>query len=98
MQTLSINYYYKNCSLQIRSSFTAMTSKLKSIQGITLNIANKVYLKTGPYELNPELEEDAVKVFDASFEKLNFNDGPASADAINKWVIYISYIKRFIPM
>nr|AAV91429.1 serpin 2 [Lonomia obliqua] len=70
----------------IRPAFSEASSKFKSIQGITLNVANKVYLKEGPYELNPELKEDAVKVFDASFEKLNFNDGPGSANIINKWV------------
>lgn len=49
-----------------------------------------MYLKEGPYELNTELKEDAINVFDASFEKLNFDDGPGSADTINKWVIHVN--------
>lgn len=40
----------------------------------------------GPYDLNDKLKEDAVKVFDADFEKLDFRNGPASASTINNWV------------
>lgn len=63
-----------------------MSSKLKSIKGVTLNVANKVYIMEGEYDLNPKLKEDAVKVFDADFEKLNFANGNAAAATINKWV------------
>lgn len=70
----------------IRSSFSEVASQLKSIKGITLNIANKVYVKDGGYELVPQLKDDAVKVFNADIEKANFDNGPAAADLINKWV------------
>lgn len=40
----------------------------------------------GGYELNPQLEEDAVKVFDAGIEKLDFSKGAYCANLINKWV------------
>ncbi|CAG5018391.1 unnamed protein product [Parnassius apollo] len=70
----------------IRSSFSVMSGKLKSIKGVTLNVANKVYIKEGGYDLESKLKEDAVKIFDAAFEKINFDDGAAAANIINKWV------------
>ncbi|XP_068629004.1 antichymotrypsin-2-like isoform X2 [Battus philenor] len=70
----------------IRSTFTTVSSKLKSIKDVTLSVANKVYIKDGVYDLEQNLKEDAVKVFDASFEKINFDDGAAAAEKINKWV------------
>lgn len=59
---------------------------MKSVKGITLDVANKVYLKEGNYELVAELEQDAIKVFDAGIEKMNFDNGAAAAELINKWV------------
>ncbi|XP_037871526.1 serine protease inhibitor 2 isoform X4 [Bombyx mori] len=70
----------------IRSSFSAVSSKLKSIKGVTFNVANKIYIKEGDYELDPKLKKDAVEVFDADFEKVNFDNGAAAAGLINKWV------------
>ncbi|XP_041974476.1 antichymotrypsin-2-like isoform X3 [Aricia agestis] len=70
----------------IRSSFSSLSTKLKAIKGVTLNVANKVYIKEGAYELVKELEEDAVKVFDAAIEKINFGDSAAASNLINKWV------------
>lgn len=70
----------------IRSSFSLVASKLRSVKGVTLNVANKVYIKEGEYDLRSELKEDAVKIFDADFEKVNFDDGVAAAQLINNWV------------
>lgn len=67
-------------------SFSSVAEKLKSIKGVTLNVANKVYIKEGDYDLNENMKEDAVKVFDAALEKIDFNKSVAAADAINKWV------------
>lgn len=50
-------------------------------------MANKAYVKEGDYDLQPQLKEDAVKVFDAAFEKVNFDNAGATADIINAWVI-----------
>lgn len=63
-----------------------MSSQLKAIEGVTLNVANKVYVKEGDYELLPKLKEDAIKVFDGGIEKLNFDNGATAANVINKWV------------
>ncbi|XP_047537054.1 antichymotrypsin-2-like isoform X2 [Vanessa atalanta] len=70
----------------IRSSFSSLSAKLKSIKGVTLNVANKVYIKDGDYDLDEKLKDDAVKIFDAGLEKVDFSDGAAAADLINKWV------------
>ncbi|CAH0747449.1 unnamed protein product [Diatraea saccharalis] len=70
----------------IRSSFSSISSKFRSIKGVTLNVANKVYVMDGGYDLQPQLKEDAVKVFDAAFEKVDFSDSGHAASLINAWV------------
>ncbi|KAF9419262.1 hypothetical protein HW555_004189 [Spodoptera exigua] len=70
----------------IRSSFTEVSSKLRSLKGVTFNVANKVYLKDGSYDLQPSLKVDAEKVFNAGIEKIDFNTGAAAVEVINKWV------------
>ncbi|KAF9795183.1 hypothetical protein SFRURICE_004555 [Spodoptera frugiperda] len=70
----------------IRSSFSEVSSKLKSLKGVTFNVANKVYLKEGPYDLSPSLKVDAEKVFNAGIEKIDFNNSAAAVQDINKWV------------
>ncbi|XP_052753704.1 antichymotrypsin-2-like isoform X2 [Galleria mellonella] len=70
----------------IRSSFSSVSSKLKSIKGVTLNVANNVYIMEGDYDLVPELKKDAITVFDAGIEKINFSNGAAAATHINQWV------------
>ncbi|CAH4015026.1 unnamed protein product [Pieris brassicae] len=69
----------------IRSSFSNLSTQLKSIKGITLNVANKVFIQDGGYKINSALENDAVKVFDAGLKTINFGSGGA-AEEINKWV------------
>ncbi|XP_028160115.1 serine protease inhibitor 3/4-like [Ostrinia furnacalis] len=70
----------------IRSGFSVVSDKLKSIKGVTLNVANKVYVMEGAYDLHSELKQDAIKVFDAGFEKVNFEESAAAASLINKWI------------
>ncbi|CAH0722510.1 unnamed protein product, partial [Brenthis ino] len=70
----------------IRSSFSAVSSNLKSIKGVTLNVANKVYIKEGGYDLNEDLKIDAVKIFDAALEKIDFGNSVNAAKLINDWV------------
>ncbi|GBP21437.1 Alaserpin [Eumeta japonica] len=76
----------------IRSSFTTVSQKFKAIKGVTLNVANKVYIKEGPYDLVPEIKKDAVDVFDADFEKIDFGHGAAAAALINNWLLEMPYI------
>ncbi|XP_021191896.3 serine protease inhibitor 3/4 isoform X3 [Helicoverpa armigera] len=70
----------------IRSSFSEVSSKLRALKGVTLNVANRVYVQEGPYDLEPKLKEDAVKVFNAAIEKLDFGTGGAAVEVINDWV------------
>ncbi|KAI8420406.1 hypothetical protein MSG28_008904 [Choristoneura fumiferana] len=69
----------------IRSSYTFLTSTLKSVKGVSLNVANKVYLKKGA-ELKSGIKKDAKNVFQASLKQLDFNDKEAAVDTINNWV------------
>lgn len=61
---------------------------MRAVKGVTLNVANKVYIKDGDYDLNEQLKTDAIKVFDAGLEKVNFVDGAAAANLINQWVSF----------
>lgn len=45
-----------------------------------------MYIKEGNYELDDNLQKDAVNVFDAGIEKTNFDNGAAAAALINQWV------------
>ncbi|XP_073942854.1 antichymotrypsin-2-like isoform X2 [Choristoneura fumiferana] len=69
----------------IRSSFSAVTSKLKSVKGVTLQVANKVYLQNG-FDLDPKLKHDAIEIFDSDLEPLDFSNSGAAAKLINDWV------------
>lgn len=71
--------------LQVRATFSGFTSKFKSVQGITLDVANKIYLKDGNYELTTQINDDAIKVFDAGLEKIDFGKSHAAANTINSW-------------
>lgn len=70
----------------IRSSFSAVSSNLKSVKGVTLNVANKVYIKEGDYDLEENLKKDAIAVFDAALEKIDFANSAVAAKEINEWV------------
>ena len=67
-----------------------MSSNLKSIKGVTLNVANKVYIKEGDYDLEENLKKDAIAVFDAALEKLNFGNSAVAAKEINEWVSVVA--------
>lgn len=82
LQIVSMFYIF-----QIRTSFSTVSSKLKSIKVLTFNIANKVYIMEGSYDLHPKLKNDAAKIFDAAMEKINFSDNVAAVNNINSWVI-----------
>ncbi|KAI5632535.1 serpin (serine protease inhibitor) domain-containing protein [Phthorimaea operculella] len=71
---------------EIRSAFSTVSSKLRSQKSVTLNVANRIYVKEGPYQLEPGLLEDAIKVFDAAIEKIDFNQSKDAASTINQWV------------
>ncbi|XP_048005420.1 LOW QUALITY PROTEIN: antitrypsin-like [Leguminivora glycinivorella] len=69
----------------IRSSFSLVSSRLKSIKGLWMYLANRVYIKKD-YELRAELKQDAVQVFDVALKPIDFCNGAVSAKVINDWV------------
>ncbi|KAI5632539.1 serpin (serine protease inhibitor) domain-containing protein [Phthorimaea operculella] len=71
---------------EIRSAFSSVSSKLRSLKNVTLNVANRIYVNEGPYQLEPCLLDDATKVFDAGIEKIDFKQSNAAATTINQWV------------
>lgn len=83
----------KPFAFQIRKAFEEASTKLKSISGVTFNVANKVYLPEGPYDLQEEIKNDAIKIFDAAIEKLDFSKSASAADTINKWVFISNWSK-----
>ncbi|CAB3237190.1 unnamed protein product [Arctia plantaginis] len=70
----------------IRSLFSTLTSKVKSLKGVTLSIANKVYIQDGEYDLDTKVKEDAVAIFDSEMEKVNFSDTVSVVSNVNEWV------------
>ncbi|XP_073954092.1 antitrypsin-like [Choristoneura fumiferana] len=69
----------------LRISFSSLTSTLKSVRGVTLTIANKIYVIKNS-ELKPQIQKDAEEVFESSVEQLDFTDSKAAANTINEWV------------
>lgn len=65
---------------------------LKKSDKVTLDIANRVYIKEG-YKINPKFNEIAKNSFEAGIENVNFNDATASAQHINNWVEKITHDK-----
>ncbi|XP_061726108.1 antichymotrypsin-2-like [Cydia pomonella] len=69
----------------LRSLFSYVTSTTKSVEGITLKMANKVYV-TNKSKLQPDIQKDAKEVFQSALEQLDFTESAAAAGAVNKWV------------
>lgn len=72
-----------------KNSFKGAMETLNSLtkEGVTLSIANKLYVKDGPaYKLKEAYKADAIQVFKSDIQNLNFNENVKSAATINKWV------------
>ncbi|XP_077289762.1 serine protease inhibitor 3/4-like [Arctopsyche grandis] len=71
----------------IKSTFQSTMEKLKNIQGVVLNVANKVYVKKGKsYKLATSFKSIAVNQFYSDVENINFSKTEAAASIINEWV------------
>ncbi|XP_077295334.1 antichymotrypsin-2-like [Arctopsyche grandis] len=69
------------------STFQSTTSRLKTIQEVVLNIANKVYVKDGAaFELTPAFKSVAVDNFSSDVENIDFSNNERAARTINEWV------------
>lgn len=67
----------------VKKNYEALTDAIRSTNG--LKIANKVYVATGN-SVNPAFNELAAKSFSSEAQTVNFVEGQATADTINKWV------------
>lgn len=60
-------------------------ASLNNVTGITLHIANKVYVKTG-YKLKDSFSDVARSSFYSEVEQVNFVQATTAANTINTWV------------
>ncbi|XP_077289758.1 antichymotrypsin-2-like isoform X2 [Arctopsyche grandis] len=71
----------------IKSTFQTTMRKLSNIQGVVLNIANKVYVKDGEaFKLDPVFKSVAVDQFSSDVENIDFSKATRAANTINEWV------------
>lgn len=63
----------------------SMTDLQSKIGNSTLNIANKIYLKTG-YSIKPEFKDIAVSKFHSDIELVDFLQKEQTAKQMNQWV------------
>lgn len=70
----------------IADQFSTSCEQLKTgVGNSTLDVANKVYVKTG-YEIQKSFAELAVKSFRSEVENVNFEDSDKAAQTINSWI------------
>ncbi|XP_077289764.1 antitrypsin-like [Arctopsyche grandis] len=84
----------------IKSTFQATMAKLNSIEGIKLNIANKIYVKDGEnFQLSPAFKSVAADHFSSDVQNVDFSHSEQVTRAINEWVESKTNhkIKDFIP-
>ncbi|XP_075970422.1 alaserpin-like isoform X6 [Anticarsia gemmatalis] len=65
--------------------FTDVNNRLRSVQGVTLKQASKIYVKNG-LELNDDYKKVSRDVFDSEVQNIDFSKQDASAKQINAWV------------
>lgn len=60
---------------------------MQDVKGITLNIANKIYIPDGPkYSLAKEFQKKAIDIFHSEVQNINFGEAAKAASTINTWV------------
>lgn len=65
--------------------YHSLLQNIKGIQHITLNLANKIFLKTG-FELKKPFQTLLVKKYESEAQELDFVKNVESAKSINTWV------------
>ncbi|XP_050343088.1 alaserpin-like isoform X2 [Nymphalis io] len=68
-----------------KAAFSHITSKLRSVKGITLKTANKIYIGKS-YHLNEKFAAVARDSFDSEIESIDFDKNEEAAARINAWV------------
>ncbi|XP_077284344.1 alaserpin-like isoform X8 [Arctopsyche grandis] len=70
-----------------KSAFKPAIAKLNSVEGVTLNIANKVFVKDGEmFALAPEFKKNAIDIFSSDIQNVDFSASKQAAATINTWV------------
>ncbi|KAF2899766.1 hypothetical protein ILUMI_06420 [Ignelater luminosus] len=67
------------------NGYNTIMSSLNKIQGVTLHIANKIFVMNG-FPLNDAFKNTTKKLFLSKTVSVDFGDNVKSADKINKWV------------
>lgn len=65
--------------------FTRLNQKLRSIKGVELKTASKIYIGQN-YELNPEFSVTTKDVFNSEVKNVDFSKNTETAKEINQWV------------
>lgn len=77
-----------NIFFQTRAVFPLVTGQLKSVKGVTLKTASKIYLAKS-YELAESFGADSKAVFDSEVTNVDFVKNVETAANINKWVGFL---------
>nr|XP_026485746.1 alaserpin-like isoform X2 [Vanessa tameamea] len=68
-----------------KAAFSSITSKLRSVKGVTLQTANKIYIGKD-LELNKKFAAVARESFDSETESIDFLQREEAAKKVNAWV------------
>ncbi|CAK1553528.1 unnamed protein product [Leptosia nina] len=68
-----------------KAVFTQSESRLKSVQGVELKTASKIYIAKN-YELNEEFAATTRDVFNSEVKNVDFTQAQKTANEINSWV------------
>ncbi|XP_067005353.1 leukocyte elastase inhibitor isoform X2 [Anabrus simplex] len=83
---LAKGLYLPQDRLQVESGFKMLLSSLKSTEGVTLDIANKMYVQKG-FRVKDEFRKTVVDNFLSDVEQVDFTKNPRAARSlINQWV------------
>lgn len=74
---------------QARSTYGELMDTLTSWKSVTLQVANKIYVKDG-LVIGSDFATDARDVFKAEAEAIDFTDSQTASDTINEWVTSLS--------
>lgn len=70
---------------------------MNSVEGVTLNIANKVFVKEGEmFVLAPDFKKNAIDVFSSDIQNIDFSASKQAAATINTWVCHLLLHINFV--
>lgn len=75
-------------SLQTKQVFSVVNTKVRTLKGITLKTASKIYVADN-FELNNQFALD-TRTFGSEVQSMNFVNSQKAADEVNAWVITLS--------